>query len=72
MLLTTFIWWTGVLPISPYSVTFHQTVRRDDAVLVAGDIQIACIDRGTDRPTRLDADLRKKIEATLAATEEVT
>ena len=54
------------------TVTFHQTVRRDDAVLVAGDIQIACIDRGTDRPTRLDADLRKKIEATLAAAEEVT
>ena len=54
------------------TVTFQQTVRRDDAVLVAGDIQIACIDRATDRPTRLDADLRQKIEATLAATEEVT
>ena len=54
------------------TVTFHQTVRRDDSVLVAGDIQIACTDRGTDRPTRLDADLRQKIEATLAAAEEVT
>ena len=53
-------------------VTFHQTVRRDDAVLVAGDIQIACIDRGTGRPKRLDADLRQQIEATLAATEEAT
>jgi len=41
-------------------------------VLVAGDIQIACVDRGTGRPTRLDAVLRKQIEATLAATEEVT
>jgi YbgC/YbaW family acyl-CoA thioester hydrolase len=54
------------------TVNFYQTVRRDDAVLVAGDIQIACVDRGTGRPTRLDADLRKQIEATLAATEEVT
>ena len=53
-------------------LTFHQTVRRDDVVLVAGDIQIACIDRGTGRPTRLGADLRQQIEATLAATEEVT
>jgi len=53
-------------------LTFHQTVRRDDAVLVAGDIQIACIDRETGRPMRLDADLRQQIEATLAATEEVT
>jgi len=54
------------------TINFHQTVRRDDAVLVAGDIQIACVDRGTGRPTRLDAALRKQIEATLAATEEVT
>ena len=54
------------------TVNFHQTVRRDDAVLVAGDIQIACVDRATGRPTRLDADLRKQIEATLAAAEEVT
>ena len=53
-------------------INFYQTVRRDDAVLVAGDIQIACVDRGTGRPTRLDAALRKQIEATLAATEEVT
>ena len=54
------------------TINFHQTVRRDDAVLVAGDIQIACVDRGTGRPTRLDTALRKQIEATLAATEEVT
>ena len=54
------------------TVDFHQTVRRDDTVLVAGDIQIACVDRGTGRPTRLDAALRKQVEATLAATEEVT
>lgn len=54
------------------TINFHQTVRRDDTVLVAGDIQIACVDRGTGRPTRLDAALRKQIEATLAATEEVT
>ena len=54
------------------TVDFRQTVRRDDTVLVAGDIQIACVDRGTGRPTRLDAVLRKQIEATLAATEEVT
>ena len=54
------------------TINFHQTVRRDDTVLVAGDIQIACVDRGTGRPTRLDAALRKLIEATLAATEEVT
>ena len=54
------------------TINFHRTVRRDDAVLVAGDIQIACIDRGTGRPTRLDAALRQQIEATLAVTEEVT
>ncbi len=54
------------------TINFHQTVRRDDAVLVAGDIQIACVDRGTGRPTRLDAALRQQLEATLAATEEVT
>ena len=54
------------------TVNFRQTVRRDDTVLVAGDIQIACVDRGTGRPTRLVAVLRKQIEATLAASEEVT
>jgi tol-pal system-associated acyl-CoA thioesterase len=54
------------------TINFHQTVRRDDALLVAGDIQIACVDRGTGRPTRLDAALRQQLEATLAATEEVT
>jgi tol-pal system-associated acyl-CoA thioesterase len=53
------------------TVRFRQAVRRDKAVLVSGEIQIACVDRGTGRPTRLDADLRKQIEATLAATEEV-
>ena len=54
------------------TINFHQKVRRADAVLVAGDIQIACVDRGTGRPMRLDAALRKRVEATLAATEEVT
>lgn len=54
------------------TINFHQKVRRADAVLVAGDIQIACVDRGTGRPTRLDAALRKQVEATLVATEEVT
>ena len=54
------------------TINFHQKVRRADAVLVAGDIQIACVDRGTGRPTRLDAGLRQQIEATFAATEEVT
>ena len=54
------------------TVTFHQTVRRHDALLVTGNIQIACVDRGTGRPTRLDAALRQQLEATLAATEEVT
>ena len=51
------------------TINFYQTVRRDDTVLVAGDIQIACVDRGTGRPTRLDAALRQQIEA---AKEEVT
>ncbi len=54
------------------TINFHQKVRRADVVLVTGDIQIACVDRGTGRPTRLDAALRKQVEATLAATEEVT
>ena len=54
------------------TVNFHQTVCRDDVVLVAWNIQIACVDRGTSRPTRLDAHLRKQLEATLTATEEVT
>ena len=54
------------------TINFHQKVRRAGAVLVSGDIQIACVDRGTGRPTRLDAALRKKVEATLAVTEEVT
>ena len=54
------------------TINFYQTVRRDEALLVSGEIQIACVDRGTGRPTRLDAALRKQIEATLAATEEVT
>ena len=54
------------------TINFHQKVRRADAVLVAGDIQIACVDRGTGRPTRLNTALREQVEATLAATEEVT
>ena len=54
------------------TINFHQKVRRADAVLVAGDIQIACVDRGTGRPTRLNTALREQVEATLAATEEGT
>ena len=54
------------------TINFHQKVRRAGAVLVSGDIQIACVDRGTGRPTRLDAALRRQVEATLPATEEVT
>ena len=54
------------------TINFHQKVRRADAVLVAGDIQIACVDRGTGRPTRLNTALREQVEATLAATGEVT
>ena len=54
------------------TINFHQKVRRADVVLVAGDIQIACVDRGTGRPTRLDAALRKQVEATLATREDVT
>ena len=54
------------------TINFHQKVRRAGAVLVSGDIQIACVDRGTGRPTRLDAALRKLVEATIAATAEVT
>ena len=54
------------------TINFHQKVRRAGAVLVSGDIQIACVDRGTGRPTRLDAALREQVEATIAATEEVT
>ncbi len=54
------------------TINFHQKVHRAGAVLVSGDIQIACVDRGTGRPTRLDAALRKQVEATIAATEEVT
>ena len=54
------------------TINFHQKVRRADSVLVSGDIQIACVDRGTGRPTRLDAALRKQVEATLGATEGVT
>jgi tol-pal system-associated acyl-CoA thioesterase len=60
-----------ILGLGGATVRFRQAVRRDKAVLVSGEIQIACVDRGTGRPTRLDADLRKQIEATLAATEEV-
>ena len=51
------------------TINFHQKVRRAGAVLVSGDIQIACVDRGTGRPTRLDAALRKQVEATLGDTE---
>lgn len=54
------------------TINFHQKVRRAGAVLVSGDIQIACVDRGTGRPTRLDAALRKQVEATLGATEGAT
>ena len=61
-----------ILAVGGATINFHQTVRRDEAVLVVGDIQIACVDRGTGRPTRLDADLRKKLQARLAATEEMT
>ena len=54
------------------TINFHQKVRRAGAVLVSGDIQIACVDRGTGRPTRLDAALRRQVEATLADTGVVT
>lgn len=54
------------------TINFHQSVRRESAVLVIGDIQIACVDRESGRPRRLDVDLRTQLEATLAVTEELT
>ena len=43
------------------TIDFDQTVRRDQALLVEGSVQIACVDRDTGRPKRLASDLRAQL-----------
>jgi acyl-CoA thioester hydrolase len=43
------------------TIDFAQTVRRDRTLLVEGSVQIACVDRDTGRPRRLDGDLRARL-----------
>ncbi len=43
------------------TIDFDQTVRRDQTLLVEGSVQIACVDRSTGRPKRLDGDLRAQL-----------
>ena len=43
------------------TIDFAQTVRRDRTLLVEGSLQIACVDRDTGRPRRLDGDLRARL-----------
>ena len=47
------------------TIDFAQTVRRDQTLLVEGCVQIACVDRDTGRPKKLDRALRAQLtEAT--------
>ncbi|MEM1112316.1 MAG: tol-pal system-associated acyl-CoA thioesterase [Pseudomonadota bacterium] len=39
------------------SLVMHQSVRRGDAVLVEGEVGLACVDREGVRPRRLPAEL---------------
>ena len=43
------------------TIDFDQTVRRDQTLLVEGSVQIACVDRDTGRPKRLDGGLRAQL-----------
>ncbi len=43
------------------TIDFDQAVRRDQTLLVEGRVQIACVDRDTGRPKRLDRDLRAQL-----------
>ena len=43
------------------TIDFDQTVRRDHTLLVEGSVQIACVDRETGRPKRLEDELRAQL-----------
>ena len=54
------------------TIDFAQTVRRGEAMLVEGNIQIACVTSDTVRAKRLDPTLRAQLEATLVVKEDMT
>ena len=43
------------------TIDFDQTVRRDQTLLVEGSVQIACVDRETGRPKRVEDELRAQL-----------
>lgn len=49
------------------TISFFQSVRRGETVLVEGDVQIACVDCDTGRPRRLPHVLRRQADANLSA-----
>ena len=53
------------------TIDFAQTVRRGEAMLVEGNIQIACVTSDTGRAKRLDPTLRAQLEATLVVKEDM-
>ena len=54
------------LRVGGATIEFLQTVRRADALLAEGRVQIACVDRESGAPRRLDAGIRKDVMATMA------
>ncbi|MDG1931191.1 MAG: tol-pal system-associated acyl-CoA thioesterase [Luminiphilus sp.] len=53
------------------TIDFAQTVRRGEATMVEGNIQIACVASDTGRAKRLDPTLREQLEATLVVKEDM-
>ena len=51
------------LRIGGASMLLEQTVRRGDAVLAAGEIKIACVDRHDLKPKRMPAEMLAKLRA---------
>ena len=61
-----------ILAVGGATIDFEQTVRRGEALLVEGNIQIACVASDTGRARRLEPALRAQIEATLVGQEDMT
>jgi 4-hydroxybenzoyl-CoA thioesterase len=53
------------------TIDFIQTVRRDEMTLVEGRVQIACVDRCSGRPRRLEPSIRARLTALLQQGETV-
>ena len=54
---------TAVQALGRAQVTFAQTIRRADEVLLTSTVRVACLDLARGKPAAMPGDLHKKLES---------